>query len=90
MPISIVRVKEWIAEWSTAEERREGSSITAKICTLANMVFGKDKMQTMGTKCIFLALKLEHVIIGKSLCQGVKLCSTKWYGVHYKWNQNFI
>lgn len=72
MPISIVSLKEWIAEWSTAEEKREGSSITAKICTLANMVLGKDKMQTVGTKCIFLSLKLEHVIIRKEFMPGSK------------------
>lgn len=72
MPISIVRIKEWITEWSTSEERREGSSITDMICTLANMVFDKDKMQTMGIKCIFFALKLEHVIIRKELMPGSK------------------
>lgn len=67
MPISIVRIKEWIAELSTAEERREGSSLTDMHCTLADMLFAKDEMQIMGTKCFFLALKLEHGIIKKGL-----------------------
>lgn len=41
-------------------------------CTLADMLFGKDEMQIMGTKCFFLALKLEHGIIKKGLMPGSK------------------